>query len=154
MGLKQENVFWRCVLDKKFNLKEYVKADKKRAFILIALAVGVLLILLSLSGTDKKDSSSSEGTLAEYKAELEKELSELCSSIEGAGKCTVTVSFAEGVKTEYKGNNKISETPPRVLGITVVSDGGANAEVKSAITECMTALFDIRSNRVAVLQKK
>ena len=82
-------------MDKNFSIREYVKADKKRAFALIALALGVLLILLSLSGTDKKAVSSSDGTLAEYKAELEKELSELCSSIEGAGKCVVRVSFAE-----------------------------------------------------------
>lgn len=141
-------------MDKNFSIREYVKADKKRAFILIALALGVLLILLSLSGTDKKAVSSSDGTLAEYKAELEKELSELCSSIEGAGKCVVRVSFAEGVKTEYKGNNKVSEIPPRVLGITVVSDGGGRADVRNAITECMTAMFDIKSNRVAVLPKR
>ena len=141
-------------MDKKFNLKEYISGDKRKLLVLALLVLGVALMLLSQSGADKKRASAEEKTLAEYKAELEEELSELCSSIEGAGRCVVRVSFAEGVKTEYKGTNKVSETPPRVLGITVVSDGGGRADVRSAITECMTAMFDIKSNRVAVVERR
>ena len=64
------------------------------------------------------------------------------------------VSFSEGERSEYRGTNKISESPPKVLGITVIAEGGGKSEVKSALTECMTALFDIGSNRVAVLKMR
>ena len=62
--------------------------DKKRLIMLLSLLLGVLLVLFSLpSGEDKAESEV--GTLEEYKARLESELSELCSSVEGAGKCRV-----------------------------------------------------------------
>ena len=129
--------------------------DKKRLYMILAAVLGVLLVALSLAGDKNSDKESrSIDSLTEYKQNLESELSELCSSIDGAGRCVVRVSFAEGVKTEYKGTNKVSETPPRVLGITVVSDGGGSAEVRNAITECMTAMFGIGANRVAVLEMR
>lgn len=137
------------------NTVKSIKNDRKKLIALIVAAIGVLLMLLSVpSKSDASKSASDSGTLAEYKKELEKELSELCSSVSGAGKCKVKVSFSEGERSEYRGTNKISEVPPRVMGITIISEGGGKAEVKNALTECMTAMFDIKANRVAVLKMK
>ena len=141
-------------MDKKSNIMRFINGDKKKITIIAVAVIGVLLILLSLGGADESTADTPDGSLAEYKASLEAELAELCSSVSGAGRCVVRVSFAEGVKTEYKGTNKVSETPPRVLGIIVVSDGGGRADVRKAIIECMTAMFDIGANRVAVVELK
>lgn len=129
----------------------FIKDKKKLAALLIGL-FGVLLIALSLGTDAEKDQK--EYTLEDYKAELEDELCALCESVEGAGRCRVTVTFSEGERFEYKGSNVIGSEPPRVLGVTVVCRGGDDPDIKKNISECMTALFDIGSNRVCVLKMK
>lgn len=134
------------------NIMNFIKGDKKRFLFIVIAVFGVLLILLSLGGGE--ESSAAEDSLAEYEKRLEKELSELCSAVEGAGRCRVNVTFSDGERTEYRGTSKVSTTPPRVLGITVIAEGGGKPEVKSALTECMTAMFNIKANRVAVLKMR
>lgn len=132
-----------------------IKNDRKKLIALITAVLGALLIFLSIpQKSGSQSAGSSDGALSEYKRELEAELSELCSSVSGAGRCKVKVSFSEGARSEYRGTNKISETPPRVLGITIISEGGDKPEVKAALTECMSAMFNIKANRIAVLKMK
>ena len=119
---------------------------------LIAGIVGVILILFSL-GSGGETESAPVG-LEEYKVRLESELESLCESIDGAGKCRVTVTFSEGERLEYKGSSVVGSEPPRVLGITVVCEGGDNFYIRNSISDCMTALFDIGANRVCVLKLK
>ena len=140
-------------MDKKLDFKAFLKGDKKKITIIVIALLGALLMLLSLGDKGEEEVKDCE-SLSEYKERLEEELSEICSSVSGAGRCKVSVSFSEGERAEYRGTNKISSTPPRILGITVLSEGAERSEVRSALTECMTALFDIGSNRVAVLKMK
>ena len=139
--------------EKRKEIVNLIINDKKKLTMLILAILGIVLILLSLP-SEKSEAAAESGTLEEYKRKLEDELAELCSSVEGAGRCKVSVSFSEGAKSEYRGTNKISETPPRVQGVTIVAEGGSNPKVKSALTECITAMFDIKANRVAVLEMK
>ena len=130
---------------------ELLKGDKRKILTVVLLAAGLLLMLFSSKVGSTE--SAAEDSLSKYKRELEKDLSELCSSIDGVGRCEVRVTFSEGERVEYRGTNKVSETPPKVLGVTVVCDGGGRADVRAAITECMVALFDIGANRVAVVKR-
>ena len=114
--------------------------------------VGIVFILLSLGGGS--DSADNTVGLDEYKEKLEEELEALCESIDGAGKCIVTVTFSEGERVEYRGSSVVGREPPRVLGITVVCDGGDSPYIKASISDCMTALFNIGTNRVCVLKLK
>ena len=126
--------------------------DKKKLLAAILGALGIFLILLSLGGGEDK---SAEGvSLEKYKAELEDELEAICESVDGAGRCIVRVTFSEGERLQYKGSNIISSEPPRVLGVSVVCEGGDNPNIKRDISDCMTALFDIGANRVCVLKMK
>lgn len=141
--------------EKTVDFIKQLKGDKKKLLAVLLAVFGMLLILFSAPGkSEKKEEEQGSVSLSEYKKELEEDLSELCSSVSGAGKCRVSVSFSDGAKTEYRGTNKISETPPKVLGITVIADGGDKPEVRAALTECMTSMFDIKANRVAVLKGK
>ena len=133
-------------------LEDIVK-DKKKLLMSVLLIFGVV-VLLFFGGGDSKSNTEASGTLEEYKQELESELSELCESIEGAGKCRVSVSFSEGESIEYHGSDIKGSTPPKVAGVTVISEGGSNAGVRSAISDAMIALFGIGSNRVCVLPMK
>ena len=130
---------------------ELLKGDKRKILTVVLLAAGLLLMLFSSKVGSTE--SAAEDSLSKYKRELEKDLSELCSSIDGVGRCEVRVTFSEGERVEYRGTNKVSETPPKVLGVSVVCDGGGRADVRAAITECMVALFDIGANRVAVVKR-
>ena len=141
-------------MDNKFrNVINYFREDKKRRLVFLFAALGIVLLILSFGGDGEKNDSY-DSSLGEYAEALEDELEKLCSSIDGAGKCIVKVSFACGEKYEYKGTAKIGSEPPKVLGVSVIAEGADNAEVRRAISESMRALFDIGSNRVSVQKMK
>ena len=131
-------------------LISFFSGNKKRLLIAVLAIVGILTVLLS-SGGEKDDVSMD---LSQYKKELESELEDMLSDAEGVGKCRVTVTFAEGESSEYKGSKVTSTSPPRVLGVTVVCEGGGSHEVSSEITDSLCSLFDIGANRVCVMKMK
>ena len=108
------------------------------------------MIMIPSIGGD--DDSPADDSLSQYKEALEKELSELCSRVDGVGKCYVTLSFERGEQNSYKGSSLIETKPPRVLGVIVVCRGADSDYVKSKITDMMCALLDIGSNRVSVMK--
>lgn len=133
------------------DLITFFKGKKRLTFILILLSVGLLLVALSsVNKTEVTDSAD----LSEYKEELEERLERLCSEVDGVGRCTVMVTFSRGEENTYKGSKLTESRPPEVLGVTVVCDGGDNATVRARLTEMLSALFGIGSNRIAVLPSK
>ena len=134
-------------------LREFVMSftkDKKRLIIAAVALVGIILMLGSVFSSDDK----SRVALDDYKAELEEEIRELCSEVDGVGKCAVNITFAEGERQQYKSSSIVSTTPPRVLGVAIVCEGAERPDVRSNLTDCMTSLFDIGANRVSVLKMK
>lgn len=129
----------------------FVKNNKRLSFILLLLCV--LMFVLSFAGGSTEETDESK-TLAEYQAELESRLSELCSSVEGVGKCRVFVTFESGEENLYKGGVLIETKPPRVMGVSVVCQGADKPAVKNELNELFTSLFDIGSNRVKILKLK
>ncbi|MBR5139984.1 MAG: hypothetical protein IKV16_02910 [Clostridia bacterium] len=109
-------------------------------------------MLLLSSRTAEPVADESGETLAQYKARLEEELADICSSVDGVGRCRVTVSFERGEEREYKGSALIGSKPPKVLGVSVVCSGANSDAVRAEIIRMMSALFDIGTNRIAVLK--
>ena len=133
-------------------LVEYFKSNKKTVLIILLLAVGALfLIIASFSGRSVEENQE-RTALSEYKKELEGELESLCSSVEGVGKCRVTVTFERGEELKYKGSTLIESRPPRVMGITVVCRGADSDLVQGELIYMLSSLFDIGTNRVSVLK--
>lgn len=129
-----------------------VLKDKKNfKFIVIALA-GILLLIISGLSSSQGGGTDAEVALEEYKVRLEGELSELCSAVEGAGKCRVMITFSDGERLEYKGSQLIGSSPPSVSGVTVLCRGAGSVKVRGEITEIVSALFDIGANRICVLK--
>ena len=119
----------------------------------LLILLGLILILSSSFSEDAKNENRNEiVTLDEYKERLEEEIRELCSSVDGVGKCRVTVTFERGEQNVYKGSSVIETKPPKVQGISVVCRGADSDRVRIELTELLTALFDIGSNRVAILK--
>lgn len=124
---------------------------KKGALLTLILAViGVLLILIPTGSEEAR--ADDMVTLEEYKLKLEDELTDLCHSVKGVGRCRVMVTFLRGEENTYKGSVLIESKPPRVLGVSIVCQGADNDSVRAYLTEMICALFDIGANRVAVLR--
>lgn len=115
-------------------------ADKRRRWALILLVIGAGLLIMLLGGNGS-DGVTSESTAEEL---IEARLEELCSSIDGVGRCRVMVNCSY----EYRGYGK--EASVRVQSVAVVCRGGDRAEVKRALTELIVSLYGIGSNRVSI----
>ena len=132
--------------------KEQLSKNKNTVFLVLLLIFGVLLISLSSSPYETQKEETSSESLEEYKARLEDELGAVCSSVRGVGKCRVTVTFERGEERIYKGSSLIESRPPKVMGVTVVCKGADSDTVRAEIVGMMSALFDIGTNRIAVLK--
>lgn len=99
---------------------------KKR--ILLLLFLGVLLILLS--GVFISDEAAVD-------VGPEAELSELCSSLSGVGRCRVALTYGEGEE---------------VCAVAVLCDGAENAKVRSELCKLISSLYGIGYNRISVLK--
>ena len=136
--------------DNKQRVIEFAAKNKRMMLLLVLLLLGVGMILFSSPASEREDEQRE--TLDEYKMRLEEELEELCSSVRGVGACRVTVTFERGEERVYKGSSLLESRPPKVMGVTVVCKGADSDKVKQEIIAMMTALFDIGSNRIAVLK--
>ena len=133
------------------SLIQYLAADKKRIILFICAIILLLIIMLySSGGTESKDEALA---LDEYKVSLEEELASLCSSIYGVGNCRVEVMFSEGESYKYQSSKLVAVTPPKVMGVVVICDGADSISVVADVTSCISALFDVGTNRICVLKK-
>lgn len=86
-------------------IKKSFKGDKRLKTIVLIGAVGVALLIVSSvfgSESDATDKSVNISLSAqEYTKTLEKELSDILSKIDGAGKCSVMITMDCGVETIY-----------------------------------------------------
>lgn len=139
------------MLDKaKSAVKEYATKNKGGVLLFALLALGVFLLIFS--SVPEAEEQADTQSLEDYKAQLEQELSEVCSSVSGVGRCKVTVTFERGEERVYKGSSLIETKPPKVLGVTVVCKGADSDRVRAEIIAMMSALFDIGTNRIAVMK--
>lgn len=148
----------------------------------LAAAVGVLamvLILLSELLPQSTKPVGAESTVAaqssaEYQTQLENRLERLISQMSGAGKTTVMVTLETGEEAIYAldtqsgemqaqqthvlldDGSALTETVclPQVRGVAVLCEGGADVRVAARITELVSALLDLPSNRICVEQRK
>jgi stage III sporulation protein AG len=137
-------------LDKGFI--EYFKGRRRTVAVALLVLLGLFLLLLPLMGGRENDGAGDP--LLSYKERLESEVSSLAANVRGVGRCRVFITFERGELNTYKNGELIESRPPLVLGVTVVCEGGENGTVRARLTEMLTALFDIPSNRVAVLRSK
>lgn len=111
--------------------------DKFKNIIIIAGLIGIALIFLSSfikvpSSQEKQDQPSTVMTTDEYARQLEGSLTDLISSIQGAGTAKVLVTLENGVETKYateeKTNSEISEEKSN--GETTRSQQSGDSEIK------------------------
>ena len=165
-------------------IKTVIKNDKKILVILILAVLGIVILIISeFAGvSEKSDVTKSQNTSEEYAEVIEKKLSEIITSIDGAGKTKVMVTvetgeenvFAKEVKTSEENDEKENRTDyeyeyvvikngtssengmllkviePDIRGVAVVCSGGDNAAVKENIINTVSAVLDIKTNKISV----
>jgi hypothetical protein len=129
----------------------FFKENKRARLFLLLLIIGIGLMLISSLFGEEKEAPRAE-SLDEYRVRLESELADICSRVEGVGKCRVFVTFERGAQSSYKGSLLLESKPPRVLGVTVICRGADSDYVRGELVAMLTALFDIGTNRIAVLK--
>lgn len=159
------------------SLLEKGKSSRNRAA--LAVAVGVLAMLLILLSeifpqTEQNAPAGQEESTLAYQTQLEQRLEKLISQMNGAGKTTVMVTLETGEEAIYAldtqsgdlqsqnthvlldDGSALTETvfQPQIRGVAVLCDGGGDVRVAARITELLTSLLDLPSNRICVEQRK
>ena len=165
-------------------LKSVFTSDKKLAVLCAVGVLGVVLLIISEfiptgeKKAEKKESVTAAQSQETYAEDIEKRLTEIVSSIDGAGKTRVMVTLESGAEQVYARNEKIKsdtsggtalekenfsdekeyvliETDGNEGGmiiklIAVVCEGGGSDAVRQEITQAITAVLDISASRVYI----
>ncbi|HHX72011.1 MAG TPA: hypothetical protein GX701_03665 [Clostridiales bacterium] len=161
--------------------KQLLALLKKNKWILILLAAGLLLILWPV----RPPAPQAEGPLSpetgEYAFDLaayEARLTEILSSVQGAGRVRVMLYLKSGTETVYAEEARIQrqdtlvESEERSLvqmgqnpivvkrlypsfgGAVIVCEGAGNSLVELEITKAVSALTGLSTDKIAVLPMK
>lgn len=100
LHLRENGLSWKTILGK-------LRADKKRAALLILCVLALVFLVLSewTTGTRAKAETSQASQSAAYAKQLETRLAELIRAIEGAGKTQVLVTIRTGEETVWARND-------------------------------------------------
>ncbi len=155
-----------------------------KIIVAMGLVAIILIAFSSLFQSNDKNTSKKEEVsfdYSQYSAQTEKKLTDIVSSIDGVGDCEVMITFeysnenvyatdSENKNDESSQSNKdeyvlydsqngekallIKEKYPTVQGVSIVCSGGDNVEVREAVINTVTSLFNISANRVSVSKIK
>ena len=91
------------------------------------LFIGVLLLIVCAGFDVEKEETVDE----------EVRIAEMCSMTEGVGECRVMLTY---------------DSEGRVTAVAVLCEGADRAEVRRRITDMLTSLYGIGTNRISVLK--
>ncbi|MGM9618713.1 MAG: stage III sporulation protein AG [Oscillospiraceae bacterium] len=169
---------------KRMGAKELWEGIKRYRYALLVLALGVLLLLLPTGGSGGssggQEAQSAELSADEWLREVQQELADTLSRIEGAGKLTLMLSVETGMRNELardteqtlrEGEQSLSSETvfiskgsgqeevvvirsgyPVFRGAVVVCEGGDSPSVRLAVTQAVTALTGLSSDKISVIK--
>ena len=148
---------------------------------LIAIILIASSSMLQPKNSKSADKEAEAFDYSSYSEETEKRLTEIISAIDGVGECEVMITFeytGENIYAKDSENKSddtsqsssdqyvlydsqngekallIKEKYPTVQGVGIVCSGGDNTQVREAIINTVTSLFNISTNRVSVSKIK
>lgn len=151
------------------------KQNRTKLAVVLGTAAMILLLLSELLPTNAvKEPVLAPADETAYREQLEKQLQELIEQIDGAGTTTVMITLESGEETVYATDTQSGQTQsqethvllddgsalaqtvylPKICGAAIVCEGGGDVRVAARITELVSALLDLPSNRICVEQRK
>lgn len=139
----------------KGNLKKIFENDIARKIIIITGLIGIALIFISsFFDLSKPEKTSKEEcfSVTTYNTEIQTDLQEIISHIDGAGKTEVLLTMENSVEYVYleDSTTKTKEIQPIIRGVLVVCDGGNDPVVAERITSAVTRALDISATKVCI----
>ena len=150
----------------------------------LAAALGVFLLIYgsgtSSDGAKSVNADTSRDILsydeARYEEELVKKIEEVCREVNGAGRVKVAITLDGSFKAIYAQNTAdggsvrheyllvgsgssekallLGYSPPEILGVAIVCDGGASATVRAEIISLISSLLDIPPTKFTLRGQK
>ena len=112
----------------------FLKKNKSALIAAVLILIGISLIF---SGSVSDEAASTAD-------DVEKRLTEMCSSLAGVGECRVMVTYK--VSDERYG----SSGTRTVESVAVVCRGADKPSVRAELTEMLSSLFGIGTNRIHI----
>ena len=163
--------------------KKLLKLMEKNKYVLIVLAVGLIILIIPSGGSSGSASPEDDTDVEEYSAAnaefsieaQEAKIAQALSEIQGAGNVTVVLSpkttmeqevavdedGSGGEETVTVSTGSGTESPvtikyyyPEYKGALIVAEGIEDASVKLQITEAVSALTGLGSDRISVINKE
>lgn len=162
---------------------EKIKRDKRIAAIVSIGLVGIILLTLSELMPQKSDAKQNEKAenvtdiRDSYEENIEKRLTSIVSSIDGAGRTEVMVTLASGDENVYAVKEKSSNgskereyividsdknesglllkvIEPEIRGVAIVCEGADSAKIRQEIVSSVSAVLGISTNRISIAKIK
>lgn len=157
--------------------KRVVSIVQEYKYVALILVIGLILMLIP-SKKEAEPVSDPETVQQILPQELQDTLSEILSSLEGAGKVKVLLTQAQGERVIYQTDMQEREDslaedtvilsgsgkeqkglirqiiPPKYQGAVVLCQGAHNASVKLAIVEAVSNATGLSTDRITVLKMK
>lgn len=167
-------------MDPKRSLERIGQLLKKYRYACIVVAVGIFLMLLPVrSGTAKPEEPELQTVTS---PSMEERLCDILQQIRGAGLVRVMLTVANGEETIYQFDQNLSidgsssstqkdtvtvtdkdrgqsglitqVNPPKYQGALVVCQGAENAAVRLAISEAVSSLTGLGTDKITIVRMK
>ena len=164
-------------MDRSVLKKKIVGLVKEYRYAAIILAVGLFLMFLP-SGVKKETTVSVPHEIQTETDDLQDRLSEILSTVQGAGKVKVLLTQARGEQIVYQSDiqereNTLTEdtvivtgsdrsqhgliiqrVPPKYLGAVIICQGANKAVVRLALVEAVSNATGLSTDAITVLKMK
>ena len=139
---------------------------KSLVVIFLVIIFGIVMLVVSGDGeSDKKDESGLD-LASEYRSEIERIASSMCSSIKGVESARVNITLEGGMSYVYAKNSEgsyggtyfssggdplfLKYDYPKIVGCAVVYSGVETSDVKLELINMMSAYLGISSTKIYV----
>ena len=150
---------------------------RKYRYVLLVVLAGLFLMALP-DGKNAKAAPEPAAAEAEPRQDLQTELEEILSQIQGAGRVRVLLTQREGEQTVYQTDEDSASSgvrsdtvllngsdrsqtglvrqvnPPTYLGAVIVCQGADSASVRLAIVEAVGSVTGLSTDKITVLKMK
>lgn len=151
-------------------LKKIKTLLKSNWYVIVIIALGIFLLLLPSDSNAPEE----EAIVTQPSTNLQQELSQILSQIQGVGQVQVLLTVAEGERFVYQTDesgtsidtvivsdeNRVESglicqvIPPTYRGAIVVCQGADRPEVQLKVVEAVSKVTGLGSDRITVLKMK
>ena len=143
---------------------KWLEGLKKYRLAALAALLGIVLMLLPGGNAEAEPAAGSPDAEAFDRGAVQEEMENILRAIDGVGELRLMLTVDSGTKRELAQDTTAERSGsedmvtnrvyPRYVGALVVCEGGGSAGVRLAVTQAVSALTALPSDKITVLQGK